>query len=1131
MAPPAGNLQPRAQRPLNRIEPIPGKPVRPRDLPPVSSRAQRQIDKAMDLQNAQRFTEAVMELERALRYDPDHPSLHAALACVHWQAGNKKRSGTHAEKAVEGNPDQAMAQYIVACLEADTGNHAAAILACRKAMLCSDFGDDKNVTALTHFQLGASLAEEGYLTAALAQYERFSDMIAHADAASSMAEATQVRTAGALHARASILEHLERYGEAAEVLGQLAATQPEDVALATTRLQLLVRAKQYDKALEAAEAIVVDEPPVLDLIAHAYTLKGNPDGFVGALRQRLSRRPYSASLVLRLADVLAERGDVDQAVSALAAFVDAHPEASDVRRRWVMLLGEHEAWLDAIDACAGEVDRFPGHETSCLLDVLQLAERPRAVEALLRPIDRPASLGRDYLRACVLEAAGRLQPAETLLRACHATDPTFVPARVALARMLRGSNRLQDALRIAQRGDEAVPEDSRLEFELGNIYDQLDDPAAAARHFKAAVQLDRTHVDAMFALAKAQAAAGQQLSAQRQLRDLLEMDPAHGDAAEMLMLSYLTDGKLDEARRVFDALSKAAGPCHATARAKALLDHVDRPDADAYRKTLRASMEACGEDATMWLAIAESYDEFQQEQARSAFEAALAIEPENEDAILGLIRAEQRLLLFEQAAERLRKLLPRRPNRHAWRLRLIHYLWITQDYDAVLSLAEPCAYDEQLDEDTRDLYRSALLDTLRLREQEEEVFKRIQTWADSAAPDSPWKLNLAEAYIQRGDTAKGIELYAAAYAQTGDLSAALTGLASAYVADGNPTAALQLVLDLLEEDPENPGTLMLMLTTLASADMYDAGLELVANELAEAPRREPFQDVTMQLLRLAKRYEQANRYTERLLDVTFSLLQQGYAGDVTRPVVPPEDAPTAQLPDGFTVPHLEQRLQSLRLGLIEGLFLSSAFREAQDLLEAWLGYERDPALRVGYLSALASCQVALGQSDASLVTLERALLLGPEDVRLNNDLAYGFANRGIRLIDAERMIRFAVARSPRQAAYLDTLGWVMYKKGLFVDAVKWLTRAAGASGGDDPVVCDHLGDALWRSGAHQAAILQWEAALALIKEAGDAEPGSDDEQLVRQTTPTKIEEAKAGRVPPIAPLGEGIEVPDQPDNG
>ena len=150
--------------------------------------------------------------------------------------------------------------------------------------------------------------------------------------------------------------------------------------------------------------------------------------------------------------------------------------------------------------------------------------------------------------------------------------------------------------------------------------------------------------------------------------------------------------------------------------------------------------------------------------------------------------------------------------------------------------------------------------------------------------------------------------------------------------------------------------------------------------------------------------------------------------------------------------------------------------------------------------------------------MERTLLLEPADVSLNNDLAYGWIDRGVRLDEAEPMIRYAVSRFPQQGAYLDTYGWLLYKKGDFEGARKWLERARRAMARDDPVILDHLGDACWRFGLEKEALEHWNAAVEIVRKMSEDEVASTDVRRVRDTTSQKVEDARAGRKPGVAPL-------------
>ena len=61
----------------------------------------------------------------------------------------------------------------------------------------------------------------------------------------------------------------------------------------------------------------------------------------------------------------------------------------------------------------------------------------------------------------------------------------------------------------------------------------------------------------------------------------------------------------------------------------------------------------------------------------------------------------------------------------------------------------------------------------------------------------------------------------------------------------------------------------------------------------------------------------------------------------------------------------------------------------------------------------------------------------------SNDLGYGWADAGKNLDRAEALIRVAVEAEPDNQSFLDSLGWVLYKRGQFDEARRHLEQAIG----------------------------------------------------------------------------------------
>ncbi len=120
----------------------------------------------------------------------------------------------------------------------------------------------------------------------------------------------------------------------------------------------------------------------------------------------------------------------------------------------------------------------------------------------------------------------------------------------------------------------------------------------------------------------------------------------------------------------------------------------------------------------------------------------------------------------------------------------------------------------------------------------------------------------------------------------------------------------------------------------------------------------------------------------------------------------------------------------------------------------------------------------------------------PNDAATQNYLGYMWADRGVELERAREMLEKAVRREPRNAAYLDSLGWAYFRLGKLEPAEKNLREAARREP-TDPTIVEHLGDLEMKQGDLEDAIRHWEKALELKSE----EPGRVKEKLRRARTP------------------------------
>ncbi len=136
--------------------------------------------------------------------------------------------------------------------------------------------------------------------------------------------------------------------------------------------------------------------------------------------------------------------------------------------------------------------------------------------------------------------------------------------------------------------------------------------------------------------------------------------------------------------------------------------------------------------------------------------------------------------------------------------------------------------------------------------------------------------------------------------------------------------------------------------------------------------------------------------------------------------------------------------------------------------------------------------------DEALSYMEIALEHNPDNASALNYIGYTWAERGVRLDDAERLISRAVELRPDDGYIADSLGWVYYmrarsllEEGRSGEAQPWIESAlrelyrADELTGGDPVVSEHLGDIYLLLDDKSRALEKFEEAVRLEPRQGE----------------------------------------------
>ncbi|MFN4261936.1 MAG: tetratricopeptide repeat protein [Gemmataceae bacterium] len=139
--------------------------------------------------------------------------------------------------------------------------------------------------------------------------------------------------------------------------------------------------------------------------------------------------------------------------------------------------------------------------------------------------------------------------------------------------------------------------------------------------------------------------------------------------------------------------------------------------------------------------------------------------------------------------------------------------------------------------------------------------------------------------------------------------------------------------------------------------------------------------------------------------------------------------------------------------------------------------------RVRYI--LSSVYIDMKQVHKAAEHLQFLLKMKPDDPTYHNDLGFIWADHDMNLPESEKLIRRAIELDRKErkiapnakleeandnAAYLDSLGWVLFKQKKYKEALPYLEQAVKVEEGQHIEIFDHLGDCLKALGDTKSAL-------------------------------------------------------------
>lgn len=1161
-APPANGYDPqRALLPLSEIadNPAAPKPKAAAD-PELPRQALRHLEEARRLFAEQRFSETVAETIRALRYHSDIAEAHRLAALASLFLGKNAEAFKSADAVIALRPDDLPSRYVRARLAEKADEPEVALAEYRTALKCPAPVEQDEYLVLTHHQLGLLLHELGYYRAAVDQLTAFERAVARTDGEPRNPELStilRVKRTAPLLALADAQEALQHYGPAADTLAGVLQRSPDDKAVRVKYIKNLVRARRFRdaQAQAAAHAAANKDLKSAELLVAVHRAAGQPGQALSALENLVGANPDKTDLVLFYADNLIASKQFEKAVKVLDGLADRGPDATAARWKLISIHRAQGNYRDWVMAMGAMLAANPGDASRALAELAQLQDQ-HAAEVIQQALEERADASRPAPQAepatlagyyyCLGWLANRLdrpEQAQTLYDRALQAKPDFLLAGLGVAELWIDRcawDKALAALQNAPSSDDPVLA-SRLSRAHGLCHDGLDQLTEAEKHYRQALRQHpdlETHVLLGRLLERFQKFD----EAARVYEQALKPYPDAIEVRELLVMNRLSRWSEGDNLKLLLAQAQEmqkTGPEHpATLRTAALVRLLMRqpPDLANYIRVLTSLVETRPDDVHSRRALAVGLIRTTDyESAVRELEVLLEKDPHDSqnNELLAVVRMRQ--LKIDAAAGQLARSLTWYPNREALIRNLAETHLVRQDYDAAAAMWERAL---ALEHNTarHPQYRGRLISTFIQAGWFDKVRERSEAWLEEADED---ELATIRSYLLAADAAQDrhdqyverCREWLTESPEDDQIKHWLVGVGplpgqarGGLIGAGRLDEAVAQATAWAAKAPENPVIQHLLLQTLRTCGRYHDLVEICrANlSLADKPQQRlvPLQ-LLADALRMLEQHDeaiaavkemanQASQITESDLGFHLDELMVTYLTQARR--YNDAIAQANRILTGLS--DREARLQQLVAEDSDDVALRVQVLQAQEKLREQ---------RAHVLRTLSFVYTRQENRDQAIDCLKQALKLTPNDAGLNNDLGYTLADAGLELDEAQRMLEAAVSEvlwngvgeDSRQAAFLDSLGWLYYKRGQFEQARHWLALGARMEDGQDAVIHDHLGDAQWRLGQRDAAVESWKHALELHDRKVKEEKSDPDEKLVASIE-AKLEQAAREGKPAVA---------------
>jgi tetratricopeptide (TPR) repeat protein len=620
---------------------------------------------------------------------------------------------------------------------------------------------------------------------------------------------------------------------------------------------------------------------------------------------------------------------------------------------------------------------------------------------------------------------------------------------------------------------------------IGAMWQDDGAPQRAGAFLAKASELDPKNAQNRVRLARCYLAIGQLANAKKEALKVLEQAPDNSDAIRALAEAARTSEDIEAAWEQLQKFPKKNEASFHLALANLSLH---KGDVAAATETVRQALAADPNSSAAHMAMGDLYL-FQKDQKQ-------AVEEYKKAADLAPVRSVERLkyaafMSATGATEESRRvateMTKQAPDYLPGWILLVELAAKDKKYDEALSLLENVFGRDPEYVDGRRLQSEVLLakgDTKKAI----EVLERV----DHAYPGSPVvKYQLARAYLSNNSLNQAKAALEQAISANPNYPDAIMLLAEINLRFGHADLVIKPMTDLLKRIPELTDAALRLGVAYGALDRFDDAAVVLQEQAKLAPQDVRIQAALGLTFRQAKRYAEARQAFQKAAQLApdnLAIVDQLVELDlldkrsdaalqtVRRQFQKTPDAPSAHFFEGKILA-AEGKWDSAEAEFQKTLQLDPNYSSAYGLLvQTYLAANKLPQA-VSQLQA----QLSKNPNNASaLMTLalvyqrmqdypkardayEKLLAINPNFASALNNLAYLYTERLNDLNKAYELARKARDLQPQDASIGDTLGWILYKRGDYQQALT-IVQESAEKAPDNPEIQFHLGMAAYMMG-------------------------------------------------------------------